>query len=164
MSNRFARAALLAVTTLGAVSPMHSPAQDPIPYGSPITLDQARRVLAAAEAEAKKQNWPVAIAVVDGSGLLVAFARMDNTQLGSVEVAQEKAKTAALFRRPTKVFEDSLAAGGINVKVLRLPGAVPIEGGVPIVHEGKIIGAVGVSGVKSSEDGVVAQAGAAAVK
>lgn len=139
-------------------------AQEPIPYGSPITLEQARKVVAAAEAEAIKQKWPVAIAVVDGSGYLVAFARLDNTQLGSIEVAEQKAKTAALFRRPTKVFEDGLAMGGSNLRVLKLPNALPIEGGVPIIVDGKVIGAIGVSGVKASEDGQVAQAGLAGLK
>jgi glc operon protein GlcG len=154
----------LAATALGVLLPMQADAQDPMPYGNPISLDQARKVLAAAEAEAKKQKWPVAIAVVDPAGFLVTFARLDNTQYASVEIAQEKARTAAHFRRSTKTFEDSIAAGGANLKFLRLPGAVPLEGGIPIIHEGKIVGAIGVSGVKSNEDGQVAQAGAAALK
>jgi len=136
-------------------------AQAPVPYGEPITLEQARKMIAAAEVEAKKNEGPVAIAVVDGSGFLVAFGRMDNTQLGSVEVAIEKAKTSALFRRPTKAFEDTLAMGGAGLKILKLPGGLPIEGGLPIVHQGKIIGAIGVSGVKSTEDAQVATAGLA---
>lgn len=136
----------------------------PPPYGEAISLEQAKKVLAAAEAEAKKNSWPVAIAVVDGSGFLVAFQRLDNTQLGSVEVALEKAKTAALFRRPTKVFDDLLAAGGANTRLLKLPGALPIEGGIPIIHDGKVIGAIGVSGVKSAEDAQVATAGIDALK
>jgi uncharacterized protein GlcG (DUF336 family) len=139
-------------------------AQAPIPYGEPISLEMARKVIAAAEVEAKKNDWPVAIAVVDGSGFLVAFGRLDNTQLGSVEVAMQKAKTSALFRRPTKAFEDTLAQGGANLKVLKLPGALPVEGGLPIVHEGKIIGAVGVSGVKSIEDAQIATAGLKALE
>lgn len=137
---------------------------DPPPYGEAISLEQAKKVLAAAEAEAKKNSWPVAIAVVDGSGFLVAFQRLDNTQLGSVEVSLEKAKTAALFRRPTKVFDDLLAAGGANTRLLKLPGALPIEGGIPIIHDGKVIGAIGVSGVKSTEDAQVATAGIEALK
>ena len=139
-------------------------AQAPIPYGEPISLEQAKKVIAAAEVEAKKNNWPVAIAVVDGSGFLVAFQRLDNTQLGSVEVALEKAKTSALFRRPTKVFEDLLVTGGSGLRVLKLPGALPIEGGLPIVKDGKIIGAIGVSGVKSTEDAQVATAGLEVLK
>lgn len=139
-------------------------AAPPPPYGEAISLEQAKKVLAAAEAEAKKNSWPVAIAVVDGSGFLVAFQRLDNTQLGSVEVALEKAKTAALFRRPTKVFDDLLAAGGANTRLLKLPGALPIEGGIPIIRDGKLIGAIGVFGVKSTEDAQVATAGLEALK
>jgi glc operon protein GlcG len=152
------------IAVILAISPAPAFAQDLIPYGEPIKLEHARRLIAAAEAEATKQKWPVAIAIVDGSGHLVAFAKMDNTQLGSIAVALEKAKCAALFRRSTKVFEDGLAKGGENLRVLKAPGAIPIEGGLPIVHEGKIIGAIGVSGVKPSEDGQVANAGINAVK
>lgn len=134
-------------------------AQAPPPYGEAISIEQARKVIAAAEAEAKKNEWPVAIAVVDGAGFLVAFARLDNTQLGSVEVALQKAKTSALFRRPTKAFEDGLATGGANLRLLKLPGALPVEGGLPIIHQGKVIGAIGVSGVQATEDAQVATAG-----
>ncbi len=139
-------------------------AQAPVPYGEPISLEHAKKVIAAAEVEAKKNNWRVAIAVVDSSGYLVAFHRLDNTQLGSIEVALKKAKTSALFRRPTKAFEDTLGMGGSNVKIVTLPEALPIEGGLPIVHNGKIIGAIGVSGVKSTEDGQIAAAGLEALK
>lgn len=139
-------------------------AQEPPAYGPPISLSQAFQVLEAAKAEAEKQKWPVAIAVVDGGGHLVAFYRLDNTQYGSVDVAIAKAKSAALFRRPTKAFEDILAGGGSNLRILKVEGAIPVEGGVPILLSGKIIGAIGVSGVKSNEDGIIAQAGAAAIK
>jgi glc operon protein GlcG len=139
-----------------------APAPPPTPYGAPLGLNEARRVIAAAEAEANRQGWPVAIAVVDPSGFLVAFARLDNTQLGSVEVSIEKARTSALYRRTTKEFEDRLVSGGANLKVLRLPG-LPIEGGVPIIVDGKIVGAIGVSGVQSSQDAQVALAGLKAV-
>jgi uncharacterized protein GlcG (DUF336 family) len=138
-------------------------AQEPIPYGTPINLEAALKVVAAAEAEAKKQNWPVAISVVDCAGFLVAFHRLDIPQLGSVEVSLEKAKTSALFRRATRTYEDTLAQGGANLKVLRAP-ALPIEGGLPIIRDGKIIGAIGVSGVKSTEDAQVARAGLAALE
>ncbi|QDU29926.1 hypothetical protein ETAA8_50430 [Anatilimnocola aggregata] len=145
-------------------------AQPPIPppvappeYGAPIKLELAHKIVEAAEVEAKKQGWPVAIAIVDSSGFLVLFHRLDNTQLASVEISIEKAKTAAHFRRPTKAFEEVLEKGGANVKVLRIPG-LPIEGGVPIMVDGKIVGAIGVSGVKSNEDGLVAAAGLTAVK
>jgi uncharacterized protein GlcG (DUF336 family) len=155
---------ILAVLAGAVLSGRAGWAQAPIPYGEPISLEQAKAVLEAAEAEAKKNNWPVAIAVVDCAGYLVAFQRLENTQLGSVEVSIEKAKTSALFRRPTKVFEETLAMGGANLKILKLPGALPIEGGLPIIHDGKVIGAIGVSGVKSVEDAQVATAGLEALK
>jgi glc operon protein GlcG len=157
------RTLLLSVALFGVLSAV-ADAQEPIPYGAPITLAQARKVVAAAEAEAVKQNWPVAIAVVDAGGHLVLFQRLDNTQLGSIEVSLQKAKTSALFRRPTKVFEDGLKTGGENLRVLKLPQALPIEGGLPIIVDGKIIGAIGVSGVKATEDAQVATAGLAALK
>lgn len=150
---------VLILAALLTLSPAAARAQDLIPYGEPIKLEQARKLIAAAEAEATKQKWPVAITVVDGAGHLVAFSRMDNTQIGSIEVSLEKAKCAALFRRSTKVFEDGLAKGGENLRVLKVPNAIPIEGGLPIIHDGKIIGAIGVSGVKPTEDGQVAKAG-----
>ncbi|WP_435021807.1 GlcG/HbpS family heme-binding protein [Tundrisphaera sp. TA3] len=137
--------------------------QEPTPYGPPITLEQALRLVAAAEAEAKKHSWPVAITVVDSGGHLVAFHRLDNTQLGSVEVSLEKARTSAMFRRPTKYFEDAIAAGGAGLRSLRSP-VMPIEGGLPVILDGKIIGAIGVSGVKPVEDGQVARAGLAALE
>ena len=152
------------ILLLTAVIVMQLPAmaQEPIPYGAPINLETALKVVAAAEVEARKQSWPVAIAVVDSAGFLVAFHRLHNTQLGSVEVSLEKAKSSALFRRATRTYEETLAQGGANLKVLRSP-AMPIEGGLPIVRDGKIIGAIGVSGVKSTEDAQVARAGLAAV-
>ncbi len=147
-------------TSIPPSSPPPQPivTQPPTPYGTPIGLTDARRVLAAAEAEAMKEGWPVAIAVVDPSGFLVAFVRLDNTQLGSVEVAIEKARTSALYRRTTKELEDRLLQGGANLKVLRLPG-LPIEGGSPIIVDGKIVGAIGVSGVQSTQDAQVAASG-----
>ncbi len=163
-------AVYLTLTTIGLASaqgqttvaqPASTPAPPPPPYGAPISLKQAHAIVEAAEVEANKQGWPVAIAVVDSSGYLVLFHRLDNTQLGSVEVSIEKAKTSALFRRPTKAFEETLEKGGTAVRVLKLPGALPIEGGLPIIVDGKLIGAIGVSGVKSTEDAQVAAAGLA---
>ncbi len=151
--------AVLLVTLVGSTFVPMAQAQDPIPYGTPITLEAAHKAVTAAEAEAKKQSWPVAIAVVDASGFLVAFHRLDNTQLGSIEVALQKAKSAALFRRPTKVFEESLEKGGAGLRVLKLPGGMPIEGGLPIILDGKVIGAIGVSGVQATQDAQVAKAG-----
>jgi uncharacterized protein GlcG (DUF336 family) len=135
-----------------------------LPYGAPIPLAEARRVLTAAQAEAAKNKWNVAIAVVDSGGHLVAFERMDTTQFGSVAVALEKASTAVAYRRPSKAFQDTIAAGGEGMRMLKLPGAIPIEGGLPIVVDGKIVGAIGVSGVTSVQDGQIAAAGKAALK
>jgi len=135
-----------------------------VPYGTAINADAAKKIAAAAIAEAKKNNWAMAVAVVDTAGYLVYFERMPETQLGSVEIAQEKAKSAALFRRPTKSFQDAVAAGGEGLRILGLKGAVPVEGGIPIVVDGKIIGAVGASGGSSDQDGKTAQAGAAAIR
>jgi len=122
-----------------------------------LTLAVAKKMAAAAEAEAVKNNWRMVIAVVDDGGYLIYLQRTDETQAGSVDVAIQKAKSAAMFRRPTKVFEDAVA-GGRNA-LLGLTGAVPIEGGVPIMLDGKLLGAVGVSGGSAAQDGQVAKAG-----
>ena len=143
-----------------AVPPPPAP---PAPYGEPIKLEAALKVIAAAKTEADKNSWPVVIIVVDGAGHTVALQRLDNTQIGSIEVATQKAKTAAHFRRSTKVFEDILAGGGAGLRLLSLPGALPVEGGLPIIVDGKLIGAVGVSGVTSAQDGQIAAAGVAAL-
>jgi len=132
------------------------------PYGTPIDIAAAKQVMAAAEAEALKNNWGVAIAIVDSGANLVMLHRLDNAQLSSVRIAEAKAKTAAEFRRPTKVFEDAVAGGGIGLRVLTF-GASVAEGGVPIVAGGKVVGAIGVSGVQSHQDAQVAQAGASAL-
>lgn len=133
------------------------------PYGAPIDMAAAKQVMAAAEAEALKNNWGVAIAIVDSGANLVMLHRLDNAQLSSVRIAEAKAKTAAEFRRPTKVFEDAVAGGGIGLRVLTF-GASVAEGGVPIVAGGKVVGAIGVSGVQSHQDAQVAQAGASVLK
>lgn len=140
-----------------------SSAQVPV-YGSNVNLELAKKILAGAEANARSQNLPMAIAVVDNAGQLVAFTRMDNTQTASVAIAQDKAVSAAMYRRPTKVFQDVLAAGGVGLRVLTLRNANAVEGGIPIVVDGKVMGAVGVSGGSSEQDGVVAAAGLAAMK
>lgn len=125
-----------------------------------LTLDAARKVAAAAEAEAMKNRWNVVIAVVDDGGHLIYLQRLDGTQNGSIEVAQRKARTAVNFKRPTKVFEDAIAGGRTAVLALTEVGAFPLEGGVPLMYQGQIVGAIGVSGVTSQQDGVVAKAGA----
>jgi uncharacterized protein GlcG (DUF336 family) len=134
--------------------------QLPNPYGAPIPLESAKRVAAPALAEARRNNWSMAVAIVDGSGELVYFERIDGTQAASPTVAIEKARSAARFKRPTKALQDALAAGGEGLRILRLDSAVPIEGGLPLLMEGKVVGAIGVSGGTSQQDGQCAQAGA----
>lgn len=155
------RFALVAATSwlLAAGSAMAQVPQ----YGNNVNLEQARKAIAAGQAEARKNSWPVAIAVVDNAGHLVAFEKMDNTQTASVEVAQDKAVSAAIYRRSTKVVQDGLAGGGAGLRLLGLRGMSPVEGGIPLIVDGKIIGGIGVSGVNSDQDGVVAKAGADAV-
>jgi glc operon protein GlcG len=124
----------------------------PKAYGSPIGVENAKKIAAVALAESKKNNWYMAVAVVDPSGTLVYYEKMDNTQTGSATVAIAKARSAALFKRPTKVFEDAVAGGGAGLRVLAVPGAIPVEGGVPLIIDDKIVGAVGVSGDSSDHD------------
>jgi uncharacterized protein GlcG (DUF336 family) len=133
------------------------------PYGAPIGIAAAKKAMAAAEAEAVKNGWGVAIAIVDSGANLVMLQRLDNAQLSSVRIAKQKARTAVEFRRPTKVFEEAVAGGGIGLRVLTFSVSTA-EGGVPIIADGKVIGAIGVSGVQSDQDGEVAQAGADAIK
>ena len=150
-------ALILGASMASAQQPAAAP--PPPPYGTPITLEQAKKVMAGAEAEAKKNSWNVVMVVLDSGGNLVMLQRMDGAQFGSIEVAKEKAYSAVAFRRPTKAFDDALAQGGNNLRILRLPGASPLEGGIPIVVDGKLIGAVGVSGVLSSQDAQIGRAG-----
>jgi uncharacterized protein GlcG (DUF336 family) len=138
------------------------PDNDMLAEKSALTLAVARKILAAAEAEALKQGWPVVIAVVDDGGHLICLHRLDNAQFGSVEIAIQKARSAVAFKRPTKAWEELLASG--QQRVLGLPGVLSSEGGVPLTWKGQIVGAIGVSGVKSSEDGQVASAGAGVLK
>ncbi len=166
---RMARLLPLVVVTMllfvsvpvGAQQPVAPP--PPTPYGAPISLEQAKKVIAGAEAEAKKNKWTMVIVVLDSGGNLVMLERMDGTQLGSIEAAKDKAYSAVLYRRPTKVFQDLVGQGGANLRLLRLSGASPLEGGIPILVDGKIVGAVGVSGAASEQDAQVAKAGADAL-
>jgi len=154
----FATALLLAALMIyGQTAP--APA-----YGAPIGVDAAKKAAAAAVAEAKKNNFTMAIAVVDTAGNLVYFEKMDGTQTGSVNVSIEKARSAALFKRPTKSFQDTVAQGGVGLRMLGLPGAVPVEGGIPLIQGGRIVGAIGASGRTSEQDGQCAQAGANLIK
>ena len=140
-----------------------NPSPQPVPYGAPVSLDDARRIAAAAEAEARANGWTMVIAVVDSGAHLVVLHKMDHTQTGSVAVAQAKARSAVSFKRPTKVFEETLAAGGLGLRLLATEGVCPLEGGLPLMRAGQLIGAIGVSGMQSTQDGQVAAAGARVV-
>ena len=150
-----------AMAALGQAAPATSYG---IPYGAAISLENAKKAAAAAAGEARKNGWNMAIAIVDPDGTLVYYEKMDNTQLGSAKVAVNKARSAALFKRPTKVFQDRLSSGPAGMNVLALEGAVPVEGGIPLLIEGHIVGAIGVSGDTSEHDATCAQAGVDAVK
>jgi glc operon protein GlcG len=139
-------------------------AQGVMYYGPSINAETAKKVAAPAIAEARKNNWTMAVAIVDTAGDLVYFERMDDTQVGSVDVAIAKARSAARFKRPTKAFQDALAAGGEGLRILALDGAIPVDGGLPLVSGGKVVGAIGLSGGTSAQDGQVAAAGASTLK
>jgi uncharacterized protein GlcG (DUF336 family) len=158
-----AAVALAGTAGLAIAQPQAAPPAAPsVPqYGANINHDQARRVIAGAIAEARRINVPMAVAVVDTAGHLVAFEKMDNTQTASINVAQDKAISAATYRRPTKAFQDALAAGGAGLRILSLRGANAVEGGIPLMEGGRIIGAIGVSGGAAEQDGVVAAGGVA---
>jgi len=134
-------------------------AQMPNPYGISISLESAKKVAAPAMAEARRNNWTMAVAIVDTSGDLVYYEKMDGTQAASADIAVDKARSAARFKRPTKALQDVLAAGGDGLRLLALQGAVPVEGGVPLLVDGKIVGAIGISGGTSQQDSQVAKAG-----
>ena len=136
-----------------------APAAPPPPYGPAVSLEQARKMMAGAEAEARKNNWNVAIAIVDSGSQLVMFQKIDSTQHASIDIAIGKAVTAVNFRRPTKALEDAIAGGGAGLRLTALKGITPLEGGILIVVDGKIAGGIGVSGVLSSQDAQVARAG-----
>jgi glc operon protein GlcG len=156
---------LVIVLATAAAGAQQAPSAPPATsYGAPIGLEAAKKVMAAAEAEAVKNNWSMAIVILDSTGHMVMLHKLDNTQYGSILVAEDKARTALDYRRPSKVFEDLVAQGGIGMRTLGLRGAAPLEGGLPIVVGSKIIAAIGVSGGTSVQDGVVAKAGADAAK
>ena len=134
------------------------------PIGPAVSVETAKKAAAAALAEARKNNWLMAVAVVDPHGTLVYYEKMDNTQLGSADVCIDKARSAALFKRPTKALQDAIASGGAGLRIFALKGAVPVEGGVPLEANAHLIGAIGLSGGQSNEDGQCATAGANAIK
>ena len=152
------------LTALIALAATPAFAQMPNPYGASISLENAKKLAALSVAEAGRNGWKMAVAVVDIAGDLVYFEKMDGTQAASVNIAQDKARSSVRFKRPTKAMQDVLAAGGAGVRFLALQGAVPFEGGLPIVMDGKIVGAIGASGGTSEQDGQAAKAGADSVK
>jgi len=130
-----------------------------VPYGLPISLEQAEAVIQAAVAEARKRNWKMNVAVADSGGNLVAFQRMDGAMLASIQIAEHKARAAVTFRRPTKVFEDGVQLMHLNY-LLAFDGIIASRGGIPLIDQGKIVGAIGCSGGTDSQDEVVSEAGA----
>lgn len=160
---RTLRPASLVLSAIVLFATTSATAQAPPPYGVPISLEQAKKVMAGAEAEAKKNGWPVVIAILDSGGQLVMLQRLDNAQWGSVEIAKEKARSSVALRRPTKALQDLIGQGGANLRLLTIGYSV-LEGGIPIVTDGRIIGGVGVSGVTSQQDAQIAQAGIDAMK
>jgi len=163
---------IVLAATLGAAQaqaqatavPNPAAAMLPVGYGAPITLAMAKKITAAAMAEADRIGVPMVIAITDPAGSLVYLEKHDIAISGGVNIAPAKAKAAAIFKRPTKAFEDAIAAGGVGNRMLGLPGVVPVEGGLPIVVEGKLVGAIGVSGGTGVQDGVVGKAGLDAIK
>ena len=157
---RFPANTLRTMAAVGLLSAsLFAAAQTPPPYGLSINLEQAKKAMDAAEAEARKNNWQVVISIVDTGGHLVMLHRLE-AQNASVDISLGKARTAVNFRRPTKALEDGMAAGGSALRILAVPGAMPLQGGLPIVVDGKIVGGIGVSGVLATQDEMVAKAGA----
>jgi glc operon protein GlcG len=154
---------LLAATAhrVAAQTPAAPPARPP--YGTPVTLAQARSIAAAAESEARRNGWRMAVAIVEPTGDLVLFEKLDDTQYGSIQIAQAKARAAALYRRATKEFADGVQSG-TGVGIVTAPGAIALAGGIPIVIDGKMVGAIGVSGGTADQDAQAATAGLAAAK
>jgi len=158
----FISAAGLLLGSSAVMAQTASPALPP-PYGPPINLEVAKQVMAGAEAEAEKNKWPVVIAIVDSGGNMVMLHRRDDAQLSAIQTAEGKARTAVLFKRPTKLLDEVISGGGSGLRYLALKDVLPLEGGVPIVIDGKIVGAIGVSGVLSAQDTQIARAGIDAI-
>jgi uncharacterized protein GlcG (DUF336 family) len=167
MLRTFALACAFALLAGAAVLP--AKAQQPVPtgatppYGPPITLEQSKRVMAAAELEAAKNSWQVAITILDSGGNMVMFHKIDNAQLSAVSTSEGKARTALEFKLPSKALDDAIAAGGAGWRLLALKNITPLQGGILVEVGGKIIGAIGVSGALSAQDEQVAKAGANAL-
>jgi uncharacterized protein GlcG (DUF336 family) len=162
MSSKIAELAIAAPPTSNPLDVIPNEIPFDVPYGRPISLDQAQAVINAALAEARNRNWKMNIAVADSGGNLVAFQRMDGAMLASIQIAQHKAKAAVTFRRPTKVFEDGINLMHLNY-LLAFDGIIASRGGIPLIDQGNIIGAIGCSGGTDSQDEVVSKAGAAVI-
>ncbi len=166
MFRMFALACALAGALAVAAGPASAQQPQPVPtgatppYGPPITLDQAKRVMAGAELEAVKNSWQVAITILDSGGNMVMFHKIDNAQLSAITTSEGKARTALEFKLPSKALDDAIAAGGAGMRLLALKNITPLQGGVLVEVDGKIIGAIGVSGALSAQDDQVAKAGA----
>jgi glc operon protein GlcG len=162
MSSKIAELAIAAPPTSNPLDVIPNEIPFDVPYGRPISLDQAQAVINAALAEARNRNWKMNIAVADSGGNLVAFQRMDGAMLASIQIAEHKAKAAVTFRRPTKVFEDGINLMHLNY-LLAFDGIIASRGGIPLIDQGNIIGAIGCSGGTDSQDEVVSKAGAAVI-
>lgn len=154
-----ATAGLLVGANFASAQTPAPPQTMPPPYGPPITLEVAKQVMAGAEAEAEKNKWPVVVVILDSGGNIMMLHRRDDTQLSAISTAEGKARTALFFKRPTKLLDEVVSGGGAGMRYLALKDFVPLEGGIPIVIDGKIAGAIGVSGVLSTQDTQVARAG-----
>jgi glc operon protein GlcG len=162
MSSNLAEIVIAATPTSNPLDVIPDEIPFDVPYGRPISLEQAQAVIHAAVAEANRRNWKMNVAVADSGGNLVAFQRMDGAMLGSIQIAEHKARAAVTFRRPTKVFEDGINLMHLNY-LLAFDGVIASRGGIPLIEEGDIIGAIGCSGGTDSQDEVVSKAGAAVI-
>jgi len=162
MSSNLAEIVIAATPTSNPLDVIPNEIPFDVPYGRPISLEQAQAVIHAAVAEANRRNWKMNVAVADSGGNLVAFQRMDGAMLGSIQIAEHKARAAVTFRRPTKVFEDGINLMHLNY-LLAFDGVIASRGGIPLIEEGDIIGAIGCSGGTDSQDEVVSKAGAAVI-
>lgn len=152
MKFRFAKTVSAALMVLGTGIGAAFAADAPPPYGAPLTIEQAKKMMAAAEAVARKNNWGEAVVIVDSTGDVLLAQKLDGTQRASMEIARGKAMTALDFRRPTKGFQDGMAPGGDGLRFLAVPGLTPLEGGVPVIVDGKVVGGIGASGAAPSQD------------
>src|ERR1700726_860313 len=162
MSSHIAEIAVEATPTLTPLDFIQHEIPFDVPYGLPVSLEQAQAVIQAAVAEAKKRNWKMSVAVADSGGNLVAFQRMDGAMLASIQIAEHKARAATTFRRPTRIFEDGIQRMHLNY-LLAFDGVIASRGGIPLIDQGAIIGAIGCSGGTDSQDEIVSQAGVAVI-